>query len=122
MKLPYNVGVFQLNRLNVKLQLVSGFDSSFTSRPNDNSIPLLQIGADFDSWWKILDALHHEAEEFCMIINGLTYCPVSVDARNSTIFCFYFTHGQFTQVHEEVSYFLAKALPSLQVAWERYKK
>lgn len=122
MKLPYTVGIFQLNRLNVKLQLVSGFNSGFTSRPNDKDCPMLQIGADHNAWWKILDCLHHEAEEFCMNINGFAFCPTNVDAHNSTTFSFHFTHGQFIQVHEEVSYFMATALPALAKAWNKYRR
>lgn len=122
MKLPYTVGVFHLNRLNVTVQLVVGYDSYCWSRPNDADLPLIKIGADHDRWWKILDCIHHEAEEFCMIMNGLAFTPAYVDAINSTTYVFHFNHGEFIKTREEVSYFLSKVLPKLEKAWNKYKK
>lgn len=120
--LPFDLGIYELCRLNVKVQLTQGWDGSFTSRPNAKDISLLTIGLDAEPWWKIINVAHHEAEEFCMIMFGYAFLPTSICCANSTTYVFHFDHGGLIRVHEEVSYFLSKVLPDLASVYNAYQK
>lgn len=121
MKLPYNIGVFQLCSVNVDVHLIDGTGGTGNPRPTKTARPKLMIGID-QEWWKVFTTVMHEAEEFCLLQFGYSFVPTSTFIHDSTTYIYHFDHGEFCRVNEEVGYFMVHAIPKIQKLHTQYNR
>ena len=80
------------------------------------------IGADYEYWWEVLDALFHETMEYCLDQLGCRFRKTnSMDCAHSN-YNFIFDHLQFTEASARASYFMAESIPDVCTAWKKWHK
>lgn len=114
------VGIYHLGNTNVAVYgMTNAWDGSFHFVPDDKSLPRLKIGLK-SNWWTVVAVATHEAFELLASEHRARFIADGNFLRASDTFWFHFNHNTFSQITEDLGYFLAKLLPDLEKTWKRY--
>lgn len=118
---PVKVGVYDLGSESVEIMARSGIGAEFTTRSDEQMMPLVTLGFD-NTWEGIVANITHELAELTAVRMNCRYHD-SVDyARDNGARLFVYTHTQHSEVCARVGYFLAACYDDLSKAWKKWKK
>lgn len=115
------IGTYVIGFEQVKLVLTDDDGGAFYLIPSDGGVPIMNVGADFESWHKVVEVLLHETAEFAMMRQGARFSPSPDHAADHGGYFFVMDHQKFSQVMAMVAEFAAAALPDLAEAWNKRK-
>ena len=116
------IGTYPLGYEQIQLVLREGTGGEFFTLPEDGKIPRIKIGADNNYWWETVELLLHEVNEFCMMRLACRYNQSNSVLRDHSNYLFVMTHVQFGECCARSAELLAKALPDLGKAWNKWKR
>lgn len=116
------IGTYRLGWVEVQLVLREGGGADLFFQPGDIHYARMKIGADQDSWGRIVGSVMHEAGEYVMSQICCRYYHNDDFTRGNDGFMFILTHPQFDDVCCRAGLFLAECESDLCKAWKAWKK
>lgn len=116
------VGSYGLGPQSVDLYLREDDGGEFYVIPEAGKTPRIVVGADYDSWYRVVEVAHHEAMELAMTMIGARYQPAPDNGNDHGSYVFVMTHAQFSEASARTAQFLAASLPDLSRAWAKWRK
>jgi len=115
------IGVFDIGYENVQLVLREGTGGEFHLYP-EKTVARIKVGAEQESWKKLVAVLHHEVFEFALTRANCRYlCREDISGDHSA-YKFFFDHPTFSEVCAKASEFIVEALPLLEKEWKKWAK
>ena len=115
------VGTYSFYGHNIDLYLRDGWGAELDSRPTDDGLPRIVIGAAPSTWGEVLGCLLHEAQEFAYIYEHGRFTRSDAVAEDSAGYIFMFDHRQFSEATARVGLFVAWVEKDLKRAWKKYE-
>ena len=118
------VGIYEAGWENIEVVLMEGISGEFyfIPEPSKNKVPRIKVGADHNTWDKVLDVLMHEIDEYIMSKMGLRFKPSNNLNNSHDDYVFIMTHTQFTEKNARVSEFISGCSYDVNKAWKSWKK
>ena len=88
--------------------------------PKDKGTPQVEIGFNGD-WCEVLGTLLHETYELMLIDVNTRWKQDPAYSESAAQFLFVASHEQLGEIHERVGFFLAAAVPDIQLAHRKYE-
>ena len=116
------IGTYELGYERVELVLREGIGGEFYFIPGDINCPRIKIGADQESFWKLISVLYHEVEEFALARLGCRYEPADQVGNDIHSYTFIISHVQFSNMCAMTADYITRCLEDLTNAWNKWKE
>ena len=91
------VGTYYSGHEQVELVLREGVGGEFYFCPEKHHVPRVKVGADYEEWWELVNAVMHEIMEFNLVRLGGRFSQTEYVAKDLGSLTFMFGHGEFTE-------------------------
>lgn len=116
------VGNFSLGAEYCQLVFREGCGGEFYFMPELGHVPRIKIGADCETWEKVLATLLHEAMELVLGRLRLRYIPQDDFGNDVHSYLLIVPHEKYSDACARVAKFLIEALPAAEKAWREWKR
>ena len=116
------IGVYYMGHEQVEVVLRSGDGGEFYTCPEKGKIPRIKIGADYKAWGDVVRVALHEALEFAMWRQGVTFEYAGDMSKDAGRKVFIMRHDEFSSAAGLAADLLTACLPELARAWKRWPK
>jgi hypothetical protein len=115
------VGIYECGWNSVEVVLRDGDGGEYFMIPEKGRGPRIKLGADQDTWQKLVAVLMHETLELVMDTLKHRYIAWQNMGNSHDGYLFMFDHPQFCDITARAAELMAACLPDLAKAWEKWK-